>query len=710
MATIVWTRIDEAPALASYSLLPIVQGFLHDSGVEVTTSDISLASRILAQFPERLDADQQVPDHLAELGALTADPTACIIKLPNISASVPQLKAAIAELQSQGFDIPDLPEHPDDDASRQIAARYASVLGSAVNPVLRQGNSDRRAPAAVKAYAKAPPHRLGPWTPANRARVAPMAEDDFYGHETSFVSGGETLSIVHVGDDGTRTVLADGLEVLDGEIVDATYLSVAALDEFYEKTLQQAKEEDLLWSVHLKATMMKVSDPVLFGHAVRTFLADVFDRFGEDLATVGVNPDLGLADLLAKVDTLPQDRAEAVRQAIDAAFAARPALAMVDSDKGISNLHAGNNVIIDASMPTVVRDSGCMWNARGEQQQTLAVIPDRSYATIYAAIMDDCRANGALDPATMGDVPNVGLMAQKAEEYGSHATTFILDGPGRVEVRSGDEVRVSQPVAAGDIWRMSRVRDIPVRDWVRLAVDRARITGAPAVFWLDGDRAHDRLVIEKVKAYLPEHDTTGLEIRILPPADAMKYTLERVRRGEDTISVTGNVLRDYLTDLFPILEIGTSAKMLSIVPLLAGGGLFETGAGGSAPKHVAQFIEQDYLRWDSLGEFCALQACLDHIGRTTEGTRAAVLAKTLDTAIGAYLENDRSPARRLGQIDNRGSQFYLALYWAQELARQSEDAQLAEAFGPLAQELTDAEDAVSAELLSVQGKPADIGG
>ncbi|VEI04201.1 Isocitrate dehydrogenase [NADP] 2 [Acidipropionibacterium jensenii] len=710
MATIVWTRIDEAPALASYSLLPIVQGFLHDSGVEVTTSDISLASRILAQFPERLDADQQVPDHLAELGALTADPTACIIKLPNISASVPQLKAAIAELQSQGFDIPDLPEHPDDDASRQIAARYASVLGSAVNPVLRQGNSDRRAPAAVKAYAKAHPHRLGPWTPDNRARVAHMADDDFYGHETSFVSGGETLSIVHVGDDGTRTVLADGLEVLDGEIVDATYLSVAALDEFYEKTLQQAKEEDLLWSVHLKATMMKVSDPVLFGHAVRTFLADVFDRFGEDLATVGVNPDLGLADLLAKVDTLPQDRAEAVRQAIDAAFAARPALAMVDSDKGISNLHAGNNVIIDASMPTVVRDSGCMWNARGEQQQTLAVIPDRSYATIYAAIMDDCRANGALDPATMGDVPNVGLMAQKAEEYGSHATTFILDRPGRVEVRSGDEVRVSQPVAAGDIWRMSRVRDIPVRDWVRLAVDRARITGAPAVFWLDGDRAHDRLVIEKVKAYLPEHDTTGLEIRILPPADAMKYTLERVRRGEDTISVTGNVLRDYLTDLFPILEIGTSAKMLSIVPLLAGGGLFETGAGGSAPKHVAQFIAEDYLRWDSLGEFCALQACLDHIGRTTEGTRAAVLAKTLDTAIGAYLENDRSPARRLGQIDNRGSQFYLALYWAQALATQLDDARLAGRFGRTAESLDNHTDSILAELLAVQGHPVDLGG
>ncbi|MDN6021949.1 MAG: NADP-dependent isocitrate dehydrogenase, partial [Acidipropionibacterium jensenii] len=492
--------------------------------------------------------------------------------------------------------------------------------------------------------------------------------------------------------------------------VDATYLSVAALDEFYEKTLQQAKEEDLLWSVHLKATMMKVSDPVLFGHAVRTFLADVFDRFGEDLATVGVNPDLGLADLLAKVDTLPQDRAEAVRQAIDAAFAARPALAMVDSDKGISNLHAGNNVIIDASMPTVVRDSGCMWNARGEQQQTLAVIPDRSYATIYAAIMDDCRANGALDPATMGDVPNVGLMAQKAEEYGSHATTFILDGPGRVEVRSGDEVRVSQPVAAGDIWRMSRVRDIPVRDWVRLAVDRARITGAPAVFWLDGDRAHDRLVIEKVKAYLPEHDTTGLEIRILPPADAMKYTLERVRRGEDTISVTGNVLRDYLTDLFPILEIGTSAKMLSIVPLLAGGGLFETGAGGSAPKHVAQFIAEDYLHWDSLGEFCALQACLDHIGRTTEGTRAAVLAKTLDTAIGAYLENDRSPARRLGQIDNRGSQFYLALYWAQALATQLDDARLAGRFGRTAESLDTHTDSILAELLAVQGHPVDLGG
>jgi len=710
MATIVWTKIDEAPALASYSLLPIIEGFLYDSGIEVSTSDISLASRILARFPERLTEGQKVADHLAELGELTGDPAACIIKLPNISASVPQLKAAIAELQSQGFDIPDYPERPDDEDSRRIAARYATVLGSAVNPVLRQGNSDRRAPAAVKAYAKAHPHRMGAWTPDITARVAHMADGDFYGHEESFVSTGETLTIVHTADDGTRTVLNDGLEVLDGEIVDATYMSATALDEFYAETLETAKAEDLLWSVHLKATMMKVSDPVLFGHAVKTFLATVFDRFAADLADAGVDPDLGLADLLAKVDTLPADRAAAIHTAIDEAFAARPALAMVDSDKGITNLHAGNLIIIDNSMPTVIRDSGCMWNAEGKRQQTLAVIPDRSYATIYAAIMDDCRQNGALDPATMGDVPNVGLMAQKAEEYGSHQTTYILPAAGTVEVRSGDQVRVSQRVGAGDIWRMSRVRDIPVRDWVRLAVERARITGAPAVFWLDGDRAHDRQVIEKVKAYLPDHDTTGLEIRILAPADAMRYTLERVRRGEDTISVTGNVLRDYLTDLFPIMEIGTSAKMLSIVPLLAGGGLFETGAGGSAPKHVAQFLAEDHLRWDSLGEYCALQACLDHIARTTEDTRAAVLASTLDTAIGAYLDNDRGPGREVGQIDNRGSQFYLALYWAQALAGQFDDAMLANRFARTAEALDDTTDAILAELAAAQGSPVDLGG
>ena len=587
MPTIVWTKIDEAPALASYSFLPIVEGFLDESGIGITTSDISLAGRILAQFPDRLSEDQKVADHLAELGELTASPDANIIKLPNISASIPQLKAAIAELQAQGYDLPDFPDKPSTDEDKETAARYATVLGSAVNPVLRQGNSDRRAPAAVKAYAKAHPHRMGQWTGQVKARVTHMDHGDFFDHEESFISRGQDLDVVLIGSDGSETVLASGIKTADGEIVDATFMSVDALDEFYASSLAQAKEEDLLWSVHLKATMMKVSDPVLFGHAVRTFLADVFDKYGDDLNSVGVNPDLGLGDLYARLEKLPAERATAIKAAIDSAFAARPALAMVDSDNGITNLHAGNLVIIDASMPTVVRDSGCMWNADGKRQETLACIPDRSYATMYAAIMDDCREHGALDPATMGDVPNVGLMAQKAEEYGSHPTTFIIAHDGCVEVRCGDEVLTSQQVEAGDIWRMSRVRDVPVRDWVRLAVERARITNTPAVFWLDANRAHDARVIEKVKAYLREHDTEGLDIRILAPADAMKFTLARIRRGEDTISVTGNVLRDYLTDLFPILEIGTSAKMLSVVPLLAGGGLFETGAGGSAPKHVS---------------------------------------------------------------------------------------------------------------------------
>lgn len=710
MPTIVWTKVDEAPALASYSLLPIIRGFLTETGIDITTSDISLASRILAQFPERLAEDARVADHLADLGSLTGDPQACIIKLPNISASVPQLRAAIAELRGQGLDVPEYPDNPQTDEQRDVAARYSTVLGSAVNPVLRQGNSDRRAPAAVKAYAKAHPHRLGAWGSEIRARVAHMEDGDFYGHEESFVSTGQTLDIVHVADDGTETVLAGGLGSPRGEIVDATFMSASALDSFYSDSLETARKEGLLWSVHLKATMMKVSDPVLFGHAVKTFLAGTFGSCGEELDRAGVNPDLGLGDLYSRLDSLPADTAAAVRSAIDADFAQRPALAMVDSDKGITNLHAGNNVIIDASMPNVVRDSGCMWNADGKLQETLAVIPDRSYATMYAAILDDCRANGALDPATMGDVPNVGLMAQKAEEYGSHPTTFVIPSAGRVEVRDAGSAVVSQQVEAGDIWRMSRVRDVAVRDWVRLAVERARITGAPAVFWLDGQRAHDRRVIEKVKACLPQHDTEGLQIRILPPADAMRFTLERVRRGEDTISVTGNVLRDYLTDLFPILEIGTSAKMLSIVPLLAGGGLYETGAGGSAPKHVAQFIDEDYLRWDSLGEFCALQACLDHIGRTTQGTKAGTLAAALDAAIGAYLENDRSPARRLGRIDNRGSQFYLALYWAQALATQTDDAQLSTRFARSAEALRDNEGAIIEELLGVQGHHVELGG
>lgn len=710
MPTIVWTKIDEAPALASYSLLPIVEGFLDGSGIEVVTSDISLAGRILAQFPERLDEDDRVPDNLAALGQLTGSPEANIIKLPNISASVPQLKAAIAELQGQGYDIPSFPESPSTEEEREVAAKYSAVLGSAVNPVLRQGNSDRRAPAAVKAFAKAHPQAMRPWAPTARARVAHMDEGDFYGHEESFVSDGRTLDIVHVGDDGVRTVLKSGLTTEGGEIVDATFMSVAALDRFYDATLATAKDEGLLWSLHLKATMMKVSDPVLFGHAVRTFFAPVFEEFGESLDAAGVDPDLGLGDLLARLDSMDAAVAGPIRAAIDRTLAERADLAMVDSDKGITNLHAGNNVIIDASMPTVVRDAGCMWNARGERQETLAVIPDRCYATMYAAIMDDCREHGAFDQATMGDVPNVGLMAQKAEEYGSHPTTFVVPASGRVQVVAGDEVLVEQRVEAGDIWRMSRVKDVPVRDWVRLAVERARLSSTPAVFWLDAERAHDRLVIEKVQRYLADHDTDGLEIRVLAPVDAMRFTLERIRQGQDTISVTGNVLRDYLTDLFPILEVGTSAKMLSIVPLLAGGGLFETGAGGSAPKHVAQFLAEDYLRWDSLGEFCALGACLEHISNTTEGTKARVLASTLDAAIGSFLENDRSPARRLGQIDNRGSHYWLARYWAQELARQTDDADLADRFSDVAGELAAREGQILGELNGVQGEPVDLGG
>ena len=710
MPTIVWTKIDEAPALASYSLLPIVRGFLDGSGIDVVISDISLTGRILAQFPERLDDDARVPDNLAELSELTSSPDANIIKLPNISASVPQLKAAIDELQQHGYDIPSYPDSPQTDEEREIAARYATVLGSAVNPVLRQGNSDRRAPAAVKAYAKAHPRTMAEWTPQSAGRVAHMEHGDFYDHEESFVSRGQRLDIVHVADDGTRTVLTSGLETSDGEIVDATYMSVVELDDFYAHTLDQAKQEGLLWSLHLKATMMKVSDPVLFGHAVKTFFADVFERYGDDLAQVGANPDLGLADLLERLEELPPDTAQEVQMAIAEELAARPALAMVDSDAGITNLHAGNKVIIDASMPTVVRDGGRMWNPEGELQETLAVIPDRSYATMYAAILDDCRAHGAFDQATMGDVPNVGLMAQKAEEYGSHPTTFVVPSDGTVEVRAGDEVLVSQQVQTGDIWRMSRVKDVPVRDWVRLAVERARLSHTPAVFWLDEARAHDREVIAKVRRYLPEHDTEGLDLRILAPVDAMTFTLERIRKGEDTIAVTGNVLRDYLTDLFPILEVGTSAKMLSIVPLLAGGGLFETGAGGSAPKHVTQFLAENYLRWDSLGEFCALSACLEHIGQGSDSATALVLASTLDRAIGSFLENDRSPARKLGQIDNRGSHYWLARYWAEEIARQDEDPELAARFGDIATELAARESQILDELNGVQGEPVDLGG
>ncbi len=708
---IVWTKIDEAPALATYSFLPIVQAFTKTAGVDVETSDISLAGRILAQFPERLAPEQQVPDNLAGLGALTQDPTANIIKLPNISASVPQLKAAIKELQEKGYDVPDYPESATSEADKNVAARYAKVLGSAVNPVLREGNSDRRAPASVKNFAKKHPHRLGEWTPANHSRVVSMSDGDFYGNEKSVVvSKGDTLRIELVNSSGT-TVLKDGVTVLDGEIVSTTFMSAAALKAFYAAQIAKAKDDNLLLSLHLKATMMKVSDPVMFGYAVQTFFSDVFARYGDVLDGLGVNPNLGLGDLFARLDKLPADQKEAVEAAIKAQYADRPALAMVDSDKGITNLHVPSDVIIDASMPVVVRDSGQMWNAAGAQQETLAMVPDRCYGPMYAAVLDDCRAHGQLHPETMGDVPNVGLMAQKAEEYGSHPTTFIIEAPGTVRVLMSDGSVLSEHnVEAGDIWRMSRVRDIPIQDWVKLAVTRARVTGTPACFFLDDKRAHDRNVITKVHKYLADHDTDGLTIEIKNPVEAMSYCLQRIRRGEDTISVTGNVLRDYLTDLFPILELGTSAKMLSVVPLLAGGGLFETGAGGSAPKHVQQFVKENYLRWDSLGEFSALGASLEHLAATQGNGKAQVLADALDVAIGRFLDENKSPARKVGQIDNRGSHFYLAQYWARALADQDADAELKAHFAPVAAALEEKAAQIDAELLGVQGQPVDMGG
>jgi len=709
---IVWTQIDEAPALATYSFLPIVQAFTKGTGVEVVTSDISLSGRILAAFPERLAPEQRVADNLAALGELTLRPEANIIKLPNISASVPQLKAAIKELQDKGYAVPDYPEAPATEQEKAVHAAYAKVLGSAVNPVLREGNSDRRAPLSVKNFAKKHPHRLGAWDPATKARVATMTSGDFYGNEQSVVmADGGDLRIEHVGADGTVTVLKDKVGTLPGEIVDGTFMSVSALREFYAAGIEAAKADGLLLSLHLKATMMKVSDPVMFGHAVSVFYADVFAKHGETLAGLGVDPNLGMGDLEAKIASLPQDQREAIEADIKAVYAARPAIAMVNSDKGITNLHVSSDTIIDASMPVVVRDSGQMWNWDGKLQPTLAMVPDRCYGPMYAAVFEDCRTKGALDPATMGSVPNVGLMAQKAEEYGSHPTTFVVPAAGTVRVVGPDGAELmAHEVGAGDIWRMSRVRDIPVQDWVKLAVTRARITGAPACFYLDAARAHDRNVIAKVQRYLGDHDLTGIEYRILPPVEAITWCLERIREGKDTISVTGNVLRDYLTDLFPILELGTSAKMLSVVPLLAGGGLFETGAGGSAPKHVQQFVAENYLRWDSLGEFSALGASLEHLAQTQGNPTAQVLADALDKAIATFLDENKSPARRVGQIDNRGSHFYLALYWAEELAAQTADAALAARFAPVAAALRGNEATINDELISVQGAPVDMGG
>jgi len=712
-STIIWTQIDEAPALATCSLLPIVRAFTKGTGISVETRDISLAGRIIANFPESLTEAQRIPDNLARLGDLTLKPEANIIKLPNISASIPQLKEAIKELQAKGYRVPDYPEAPKDDAEKAIQARYAKTLGSAVNPVLREGNSDRRSPLSVKAFSKKHPHKLGAWAADSTSHVAHMSGGDFYGSENStIIKKGSDVRYEFVTADGAITVLKKKMGLLEGEILDTSVMHVSALRNFFEEQIENAKNSGLLLSLHLKATMMKVSDPVMFGHAVSVFFRDVFQKHAATFTQLGVNPSYGLGDLYAKIQGLPADKQAEIEAEIKAVYATRPALAMVDSDKGITNLHVPSDIIVDASMPVVVRESGKMWGPDGKLHDTKAMIPDRCYATIYKTIIEDCQKHGALDPATMGSVPNVGLMAQKAEEYGSHDKTFIAQGAGtiRVVVEATGETLLAQAVETGDIFRSCQTKDIAVRDWVKLAVRRARATGAPAVFWLDKNRAHDAQLIGKVETYLKDHDTTGLEIRILHPVEAMTYSLERIRKGQDTISVTGNVLRDYLTDLFPILEIGTSAKMLSIVPLLAGGGLFETGAGGSAPKHVQQFQKEGYLRWDSLGEFSALSASLEHIGSTFGNERATLLAETLDQAIGKFLDNNKSPARKVGQIDNRGSHFYLAMYWAEALAGQSKDAELQARFAALAKQLGEREAKINEELLAAQGKPVDMGG
>ncbi|MEU9939131.1 NADP-dependent isocitrate dehydrogenase [Streptomyces lavendulae] len=709
-STIIYTHTDEAPALATYSFLPVIQAYASTAGVNVETRDISLAGRIIASFPEHLEESQRIADALAELGELAKTPEANIIKLPNISASIPQLKAAVAELQGQGYALPDYPDDPKSDEEREIRARYDKVKGSAVNPVLREGNSDRRAPASVKNYAKAHPHRMGAWTPESKTNVATMGENDFRSTEKSTViAEAGALRIEHVAADGAVTVLRDSVPVLAGEVVDASVLHVDALRTFLNDQIERAKAEGVLFSVHLKATMMKVSDPIIFGHVVRAFLPKTFARYGETLAAAGLSPNDGLGTILNGLGALADG--DAIKASIDAEIAEGPALAMVDSDKGITNLHVPSDVIVDASMPAMIRTSGHMWGPDGAEADTLAVLPDSSYAGVYQVVVDDCRAHGAFDPATMGSVPNVGLMAQKAEEYGSHDKTFEIASAGTVRlVDAAGNTVLEQEVAAGDIFRACQTKDAPIQDWVKLAVTRARATGVPAVFWLDEGRAHDAQLIAKVKTYLADHDTDGLTIEILSPVKATAYSLERIRRGEDTISVTGNVLRDYLTDLFPILELGTSAKMLSVVPLMNGGGLFETGAGGSAPKHVQQLVKENYLRWDSLGEFLALAVSFEHLATTTGNARAQVLADTLDRATGTFLNEDKSPSRKLGGIDNRGSHFYLALYWAQELSRQIDDPKLAAAFEPLAKTLAESEETIVRELIAVQGSPAEIGG
>lgn len=709
---IIYTKTDEAPALATYSLLPIVQAFTKPANVDLETKDISLAGRILSQFPEKLTAEQKVADSLAELGDLAKTPEANIIKLPNISASIPQLKAAIAELQKKGYDLPNYPDEPKTEEEKAAKATYDKVKGSAVNPVLREGNSDRRAPKAVKNYAKKHPHSMGEWKSDSKTHVATMGKDDFYSNEKSVtLSENTSVKIQLVNASGNTTVLKDDLKLLKGEIIDGTFMSKKALVKFLEEQVKDAKDKGVLFSLHMKATMMKVSDPIIFGHAVKVFFQDIFDKYATDLEKAGADPNSGLGDVLSAVAKLPEEKRNEIEAAIKTDLENGPDLAMVNSDKGITNLHVPSDVIIDASMPAMIRTSGQMWNAEGKTQDTKAVIPDSSYAGVYQTTIDFCKKNGAFDPTTMGTVPNVGLMAQKAEEYGSHDKTFEIPEDGVVQVinTSGD-VLMEHKVEKGDIWRMCQTKDAPVQDWVKLAVNRARATETPTVFWLDKNRAHDAELIKKVNEYLPQHDTSGLDIRILSPEEATQFTLERLKEGKDTISVTGNVLRDYLTDLFPILELGTSAKMLSIVPLMNGGGLFETGAGGSAPKHVQQFVEEGHLRWDSLGEFLALAVSLEHLGEKYGNEKALVLSEALDKATEEFLEKDKSPSRKVNELDNRGSHFYLALYWAEALAEQNKDAELKEYFTGIARDLKANEDKILQELIDAQGSPVNIDG
>jgi isocitrate dehydrogenase len=711
---IIWTKIDEAPALATFSLLPIVRAYTNGSGIEVDTRDISLVGRIIANFPDNLTEDQKIPDHLTQLGELAQTPEANIIKLPNISASIPQLQAAIKELQAKGYDIPDYPEEPKNDAEKALQKRFAKCLGSAVNPVLREGNSDRRPAVSVKKFAQKNPHKMmKPWPESgSKSRVAHMDGKDFYENEKSVTIDKATeVKIEFVAGDGTTTLLKEKLALQAGEVADSTVMNVAALRKFYAKQIEEAKRDDVLLSLHLKATMMKISDPIMFGHCVSVYYKEALDKHADTLKEIGANVNNGLADVLQKLDRLPADKKAEIEADINAVYETQPDLAMVDSRKGITNLHVPNNIIVDASMPNVVRDGGKMWNKDDQLQDCIAMVPDRCYATMYSEILEDAKRNGQFDPSTMGNVANVGLMAQKAEEYGSHDKTFEApaDGTIRVVDASGTTI-LEQTVEVGDIFRMCQVKDAPIQNWVKLAVTRARATGSPAIFWLDERRGHDTEIIKKVNKYLPEHDTEGLDIRIMKPVDAMRFSLERIRRGEDTIAVTGNVLRDYLTDLFPILELGTSARMLSIVPLMNGGGLFETGAGGSAPKHVQQFVKEGHLRWDSLGEYCALVPSLELIAELTKNEKATVLAETLDEAIAKYLENGRLPSRKVNEIDNRGSTFYLALYWAQTLAAQAKDAEMQARFTKVAKDLEENESKITEELLAAQGSPVDMGG